>query len=513
MKDFKVDAELQAFVDAGDQEISVDSEHDAVWTDPSLSADGELAKSLLDLGTRPVVMPIIIAINLAVFVAMLASGVSVMTPQIVELIDWGANNAGLTLSGDWWRLGTSMFLHVGIFHLAMNMIVLWDGGRIVEKMIGHWAFLAMYLTSGLVGSAVSLMWNGNVVSAGASGAVFGVFGCLLALLIRDRDRDLLPKSVRNRLAKGAVFFMGYNFLFGMGSKVIDMGAHVGGFAAGLVCGVIVELAARRERSGSRTGIVAGLGVVTILLAVTVLPKAGQRQFVDRDQMVKFGNNEVFYSDGATIEDAQAMGAALTERLYFADNQRASVVISKDGDIFVVGLVLGRAVPSDPAYLKRVRDIGGMLSDKVFEGGKVRMELLNTGLDLLQALDPVDSVSNPPLEILRDGVWAVGYRAKASVEDATALKDHLVQTQFFQPERAGEVLLSTREGNFVVGIILADPTFVENEALLSEVPDLSAAMAEVLGKPVVVQLLSTTYEVLKELPVSKALDVQAPPPRP
>lgn len=496
MKKAEVDSELQDFIDAGEG-ASEPKEESA----PTLSAKEELKQTLENLGSRPVVMPVIIAINLAVFAWMLVSGVSAMTPQTIEIVDWGGNIAGLTLSGDWWRLGTSMFVHIGILHIAMNMIVLWDGGRIVEKMIGHWAFLAMYLTSGLVGSVVSLLWNDNVVSAGASGAVFGVFGCLLALLIRDCE--LLPKSVRNRLAKGAVFFMGYNFLFGLGAEGIDLGAHVGGFLAGIVCGFIVDLGVNRERPGTRSALVAGLGVIAVVFALTAVPKPNRGHFLDRRHVVMSGANEVFYRDGASIQDAEKLVASLVESHYFGENNKVSVFVSKDEELYVVGLVLRSDTnPDGPGYLNNIRDMGGLISDSAFAGSKVQMVLMSPELKILKTLEPVDAVSHPPLEILTDGVWQIGYRKEATLDDATALKEHLVRVKFFQPDHPASVFLSKKDSAFIVGIVLVDPLLADNADVLADMPAFAAGISfRLAGAEVILQFLDTNKLLIKELPAA------------
>jgi rhomboid protease GluP len=158
-----------------------------------------------------------------------------MSPSTMGLINWGANYGPKTASGEWWRLLTCTFMHIGFVHVAMNMAVLWDIGRIVEKMTGNFGFFAGYLISGLGGSIASLVWNPAVLSAGASGAVFGVFGMLLGFLVRDRGS--VPPDVLKHLQKSAVVFIGYNVLFGLSKSGIDNAAHVGGLITGFGCGL------------------------------------------------------------------------------------------------------------------------------------------------------------------------------------------------------------------------------------------------------------------------------------
>ena len=142
--------------------------------------------------------PALVAANVAVFAIMVAMGVGLMSPSIDGLITWGANYGPRTTSGQFWRLVTNVFVHIGIVHVAMNMIGLWQMGPLVERLLGNRGFLAVYLFSGVCGSLASVLWNPFVVSAGASGAVFGVYGALLAFLLRHRGSIPREDHVRAR---------------------------------------------------------------------------------------------------------------------------------------------------------------------------------------------------------------------------------------------------------------------------------------------------------------------------
>ena len=102
-----------------------------------------------------------------------------MQMQVATVLEWGANFGPKTMDGQWWRLFTSMFLHFGIIHIGFNMWVLWNVGRLVERLVGNFGFALLYVVSGLLGSVASLAWNPTTISAGASGAVFGVVGALI----------------------------------------------------------------------------------------------------------------------------------------------------------------------------------------------------------------------------------------------------------------------------------------------------------------------------------------------
>jgi rhomboid protease GluP len=179
------------------------------------------------------VTPILININILIFIAMIISGVHIFLPDIQSLVDWGANFRPITIAGQWWRLFTATFLHIGILHLLLNMYALFYIGLLLEPYLGKARFLVAYLISGITASAISLWWNDLTVSAGASGAIFGMYGVFLALL----TTNLLDKSARKALLTSIAVFVGYNILNGLkpGSG-IDNAAHIGGLVSGLIIG-------------------------------------------------------------------------------------------------------------------------------------------------------------------------------------------------------------------------------------------------------------------------------------
>ena len=141
----------------------------------------------------------IIAINVVVFILMVMNGAEIFTvTNGLVHIKWGSNVTALTLSGDWWRLLTSTFIHFGIIHLAMNMYALYTAGVYLEPMLGKTKYIAAYLCTGIIGGIVSLWWHKEGINgAGASGAIFGLYGVFLALLFTN----LIPKQVRSALTK------------------------------------------------------------------------------------------------------------------------------------------------------------------------------------------------------------------------------------------------------------------------------------------------------------------------
>jgi membrane associated rhomboid family serine protease/Flp pilus assembly protein TadD len=206
----------------------------------------------------------IFGINVAVFLGMALAGVSITDPSTRDLLHWGANSAHLTLAGDWWRLVTSMFLHIGVIHIALNMWCLWSLGGLAESLYGPWMFTAIYFISGVGGSLASIAWHPYGVSAGASGAIFGLAGALIASYYLGEFS--LPRPLIAANLRCVVAFAGYNLVFGAMSGTTDNAAHVGGLAAGALMGAMVAwFAADRDAFLKRLGTVA-VGTTTILAA-------------------------------------------------------------------------------------------------------------------------------------------------------------------------------------------------------------------------------------------------------
>jgi rhomboid protease GluP len=180
---------------------------------------------------------LLIGANLLVFGLMLGNGAGLWHAQNNIQLAWGANFGPATQDGQWWRLGSALFLHFGLIHLTMNLWALWDGGQLVERMFGHLRFIIIYLASGLCGNLLSLVIQGNeAVSGGASGAIFGVYGALLVFVWRERQQ-LNPGEFR-WLFWGGLGFSAVSITLGLIIPGIDNSAHIGGLVAGCLLGML-----------------------------------------------------------------------------------------------------------------------------------------------------------------------------------------------------------------------------------------------------------------------------------
>ncbi len=195
----------------------------------------------------------LLGINIAVFLWMVLHGVSPRSPGEMDLLRFGAGSTVLELNGQWYRLLTATFVHIGIIHLATNMWCLWNLGMLGEPLIGPYGLVTVYVLTGVAGNLLSmgtdvgraLLTHSPVafgIGAGASGAVFGIAGLLIVLL--SNRRLPVPWAELQRLRRSVVQFALLNLVIGaatmlpvLGSFVrIDNAAHIGGFLSGLALG-------------------------------------------------------------------------------------------------------------------------------------------------------------------------------------------------------------------------------------------------------------------------------------
>ena len=196
---------------------------------------------------RSPVTSILIGINLMLFIIETLAGGSTDTRVAVA---FGAQATPLLAMGQYWRLLTAMFLHFGITHLACNMISLFNLGPSLERVYGWRRFIAIYLISGLAGNLttwyIELIRGDYAISAGASGAIFGLFGAYIALA-------LIPDIRRKLSVRGIVVTLVLNLAYGLTYPNINMAAHLGGLVGGAVtAGVMIMLIRAKSRAADRS---------------------------------------------------------------------------------------------------------------------------------------------------------------------------------------------------------------------------------------------------------------------
>ncbi len=184
-----------------------------------------------------VVTPVLVAINIAVFAMMLMGPHPISDPD--TLVAYGGNFGPRTTNGEWGRLITAVFVHRSVFDLFINVAALISVGLLLERLVGHLTFLAVYLGAGALASVVSLSTSLTEVSAGASAAVFGLYGLLLASwahgTVQHATTTVRLAAVR-RIAPIAMVFVAYSLLTDHIDQAAESTGVVSGFVAGLVLG-------------------------------------------------------------------------------------------------------------------------------------------------------------------------------------------------------------------------------------------------------------------------------------
>lgn len=218
------------------------------------------------------VTAVLIALNVIVFLAELVTGgaSSGVSSQITgSVLQHGVFFGPLVADGEWWRIVSSGFLHLGFLHIGMNMLLLFFLGRVLEGSIGSVRFAAIYFASLVAGSLGSLLLEPTVAAAGASGAVFGLMG---AALVASRSRGINPWE------SGIGGLVVLNLLLTFAVPGIAKGGHLGGLIGGLIIGyLLIELDERRRMLGRGVLPAIVIGVVaTVAIAVaTVLVAQGK----------------------------------------------------------------------------------------------------------------------------------------------------------------------------------------------------------------------------------------------
>ena len=199
---------------------------------------------------KPIVTYSLIFICILVFILMYVLGNG--STDNYTLLVFGANVDTLTKNGDYYRLFTSMFLHIGILHLLCNMYSLYIIGKEVENVFGKVKYLIIYLLSGIAGSILSLAFNHNTICAGASGAIFGLLGALLYFGYYYRT------YLGATLTRSIILVIVLNLIIGFTSSGIDNAAHIGGLVGGILIAMAVGVPDKSNNNNKINGIVLSL---------------------------------------------------------------------------------------------------------------------------------------------------------------------------------------------------------------------------------------------------------------
>src|SRR5271154_1606317 len=224
---------------------------------------------------------IIFGINVAVFLGMVLSS-STMDFSGPVLVRWGANFGPYTLSGEWWRLLTCVFVHGGLLHIAFNMWCLWGLGALCESLYGRWTFGALYLICGLGASLASVIWNVQVLSVGASGAIFGLAGALIAAF--KLGEFSVPRSALSGTLRSLFIFVAFNLAWGLLPNLFGSD----GVTTGLIVGALIALIApQRDQAPRRVAV-----FLVVILALAGIAIGTARHY---DAPLRFGRVNLEHS--------------------------------------------------------------------------------------------------------------------------------------------------------------------------------------------------------------------------
>jgi membrane associated rhomboid family serine protease len=201
---------------------------------PMAAEEADFLRRLIAAAPATPVTTGLVALNLAVFVAAALLGAGWLKADAARLVMLGSNYTPLTLGGQPWRLVTGAFLHFGPWHVGFNMWALLANGPFAERLYGSTRYLLVYLVAAVGASLASLWWYPLVNGAGASGAIFGVFGATLAFFVRAPAG--VPAAVARRYGNRILLFIALALVLGLGVQFIDHAAHLGGLVVGFAAG-------------------------------------------------------------------------------------------------------------------------------------------------------------------------------------------------------------------------------------------------------------------------------------
>jgi membrane associated rhomboid family serine protease len=290
------------------------------------AATGRARRSmaLSGAGRYPVTI-VLLAINILAYIVDFIPG--------INLRFWGTNYGPLTLSGQYWRLFTAGFLHADIFHIGFNMWCLWSLGRLSEQLFGKWQTFAIYMVTGVGGAILSIAYNPQRAELGASGAIFGLVGAVLAG-VKFGDLNISTGEKRSIIGS-VVTFAVINFALGMSGNIDNM-CHLGGFVTGLLVGLPMGAFARSHQ----------IWQLATLVITSAVVAAGGRELVQT-------HSAAAQKSLAMMQAEQGNYRAATEYLekYTAENQQDDEALSQLGQLYVLTNQRDKAIDAFQRALK------------------------------------------------------------------------------------------------------------------------------------------------------------------
>ena len=364
----------------------------------------------------PAVIVALLVINVLLLILMEATGGSTKIPILYR---FGGQLNSAVAEGEYWRLFSSMFLHIGILHLLFNCLALFFFGRIVELMYGRAKFLAIYLISGYFGNILFLAIGSPViVSAGASGAIFGIIGAHIPLSHRLEESKLFADRKRAVAGIGYVIWI---FFRSMGAGV-NILAHLGGLIAGVVLGFVLcpeYLSAKttdelqrthteEERPKrimqSRDPLVKSAIIGAALIVLTMMSVVLGNRATPYGKLLQFNGGQLFYTSSVTEGEATKLGEYLVEQGFFDGNPKTAQ-LNRSGNTYQFRMVVKEGFEKNEAYIF-VCQLMILGLSPMFDFNPVEVHLCDDNLKTIKIVKPfTDRVmeykpqtSSPPQEV-------------------------------------------------------------------------------------------------------------------
>lgn len=298
---------------------------------------------------------IFIGANVAIYVLMcLAGGIAVASVDPAVLIGFGAKQNDLIIEQhQYWRLITSMFIHIGIIHLFLNNYALWIIGQEIERIYGSARFVILYLITGVLGSLGSYYFNPHATSAGASGAIFGLFGVIATFAFRYRKE--IPEFLSREIKRRVLPIIAINLIFGFSVRIVDNAAHL----SGLLSGVALALVVPYKRPSERITPLAWRALQIICLALIAISFVSAFRSYEGPRLsfsnliTRPGSSVVSYFDQMK-EANRSLSDSLNSFADVGENKSGGTNVTKARDSVEQGIRAARSAPFVDSEAERYR---------------------------------------------------------------------------------------------------------------------------------------------------------------
>ncbi len=331
----------------------------------------------------------LIGINLAVLGFAYYRGAAVFEPTSALLVKWGANYGPRTFNGEYWRLVTSLFIQFGpVWFVALNLYVLWTIGKDVERIVGSFRFLCIYLFAGVGGNLGKLVWNPAGYSVGGVGGIMGIIGALGAYFVCNR------RWIPAQAMKAQLMNLMYCILLNLALNATISG-NVSGILGGLLIGTLAGFAFVKVLPGENYWKVRQtLGVILLALALSLGFRAAEAGYASpvaalspkdevRDE-ITVDKAQIQYSSDYTLETVQRFGKEFEKAGY--SQYPWTVLLRKTNGKIAIGLIVKEGVWDKKDMVEELEGVCRRMAIKVFEGKNVELQLFNKSLELKKTIE-------------------------------------------------------------------------------------------------------------------------------